>query len=39
MCEMMGAMDARALGERAGHLSLDEVRSIDNGLELVLDPG
>ena len=39
MCEMMGAMDARALGERAGHLSLDEERSIDNGLEHVLDPG
>lgn len=37
MCEMVGAIDARALGEAVGHLSLDELRAVDDGLELVLD--
>ncbi len=37
MCEMMGALDARALGERVGHLTLDEQRSLDDALQLVLD--
>jgi mRNA-degrading endonuclease toxin of MazEF toxin-antitoxin module len=36
MCEMVGAVDARALGERVGHLSRDELRSVDDALELVL---
>ncbi len=39
MCEMVGPVDARALGEQAGHLTLDEMRSIDDALELVLDLG
>jgi mRNA interferase MazF len=39
MCEMVGAVDARALGERAGHLTLDEMRAVDDALELVLDLG
>lgn len=37
MCEMVGAVDARALGEQIGHLTLDEMRSIDDALQLVLD--
>ncbi len=37
MCEMMGAVDARALGEHVGHLTLDELRAVDDALELVLD--
>ena len=37
MCEMVGAIDARALGEPAGHLTLDEMRSVDDALQLVLD--
>jgi mRNA interferase MazF len=37
MCEMIGAVDAQALGEQAGHLTLDEMRSVDDALQLVLD--
>jgi mRNA interferase MazF len=37
MCEMIGAVDARALGERVGHLTLDEMRNVDDALALVLD--
>jgi mRNA interferase MazF len=37
LCEMVGAVDARALGERIGHLPLDEQRTIDDALQLVLD--
>ena len=37
MCEMVGAVDARALGARVGHLAVDEVRDIDDALVLVLD--
>jgi mRNA interferase MazF len=37
LCEMVGAVDARALGKQVGHLTLDELRSVDEGLELVLD--
>jgi mRNA interferase MazF len=37
MCEMIGAVDASALGEHAGHLTLDEMRAVDDALELVLD--
>lgn len=39
MCEMVGAVDARALGEHTGHLTLDELRAVDDALELVLDLG
>lgn len=39
MCEMVGPVDARALGEHVGNLSLEEMRSVDDGLELVLDIG
>lgn len=37
LCEMIGAVDARALGERVGHLTLDERRSLEDALQLVLD--
>ena len=37
MCEMVGAVDARALGEHVGHLTLNEMRSVDDALQLVLD--
>lgn len=39
MCEMVGAVDARALDDHVGHLTLDEMRSVDDALELVLDLG
>ena len=37
MCEMVGAVDARVLGEQVGHLTLGEMRSVDEALALVLD--
>ena len=37
MCEMVGAVDAGALGEQVGHLTLDESRNVDDALLLVLD--
>jgi mRNA interferase MazF len=37
LCEMVGTVDARALGERIHHLALDELRAIDDALLLVLD--
>lgn len=37
MCEMVGAVDARRLGKRVGHLTLDELRNVDDALTLVLD--
>ena len=37
MCEMVGAVDARVLGSRVTHLTYDEMRSVDEALELVLD--
>jgi mRNA interferase MazF len=37
MCEMVGAVDSRVLGSQVAHLTLDEMRSVDDALELVLD--
>ena len=37
MCEMVGAVDARALGKHVGHLTLDEMCAVDDAFELVLD--
>ena len=37
MCEMVGAVDARALGDHVGHLTVDEMRDVDDALLLVLD--
>jgi mRNA interferase MazF len=39
MCEMVGAVDARALGKQVARLTFDEMRSIDDALQLVLDLG
>lgn len=39
MCEMVGAVDSRKLGGQVGHLTLDQMKSVDEGLELVLDLG
>lgn len=39
MCEMIGAVDARALGGQVGHLTFDEMRAVDDALLLVLDLG
>jgi mRNA-degrading endonuclease toxin of MazEF toxin-antitoxin module len=39
MCEMVGAVDARRLGEQVGHLTSDEMSSVDDALQLVLDLG
>jgi mRNA interferase MazF len=36
LCEMVGAVDARHLGEHVGHLSHNELRTVDDGLSLVL---
>jgi mRNA interferase MazF len=37
LCEMVGAVDARALGERVGHLAHHELRTVEDALLLVLD--
>jgi mRNA interferase MazF len=37
MCEMVGAIDARALGKQVAHLAPDEIASVDDALLLVLD--
>jgi len=39
MCEMVGAADRRAIGERVARLSIEELCTVDEGLELVLDLG
>jgi mRNA interferase MazF len=36
LCEMVGAVDARALGDRIGHLGHEELRTVDEALLLVL---
>lgn len=36
LCEMVGAVDARAIGDQVGHLSLDEIQAVDEALALVL---
>lgn len=37
LCEMVGAVDARAIGEPIAHLSLDDLTAVEEGLQLVLD--
>jgi hypothetical protein len=39
MCEMVGLVEARVLGEHVGHLELGEMRSVDDAPEPVLDLG
>ena len=37
MCEMVGSVDVRALGDPVCHLTLVEMRAVDDALRLVLD--
>lgn len=37
MCEMVGAVDARALGKHVEHLTHGEMSRVDDALRLVLD--
>jgi len=37
LCEMVGAVDARAIGKPVAHLSIDDLAAVDEGLQLVLD--
>ncbi len=39
LCEMVGAVYGRSLGEQVRHLSQGALRSVDDGLSLVLDFG
>jgi mRNA-degrading endonuclease toxin of MazEF toxin-antitoxin module len=39
MCEMVGVVDARGLGEHVGHLAREELRDVEDALMLVLDLG
>jgi mRNA interferase MazF len=36
LCEMVGAVDARSLGEHVGHLSYEELREVEDAILLVL---
>jgi mRNA interferase MazF len=36
LCEMVRAVDIGSLGDRVGHLSVDEMASVEDALELVL---
>ena len=36
LCEMVGAIDTRNLGDRVAHLGYDELRAVDDALLLVL---
>jgi mRNA interferase MazF len=37
LCEMVGAVDTRALSKHVGHLTYDELRGVDDAILLVLD--
>ena len=37
LCEMVGAIDARALGEPAGNLTHEELKAVEDALLLMLD--
>jgi mRNA interferase MazF len=37
LCEMVGAVHARNLGDHIAHLNHDELQSVEDGLSLVLD--
>jgi mRNA interferase MazF len=37
LCEMVGAVDSRSLGEQVAHLTFDDLRGVEEALGLVLD--
>lgn len=37
LCEMIGAVDSRNLGDHIAHLNHDELQRVEDGLSLVLD--
>ncbi len=37
LCEMVRAFDIRKLGDRIGHLSVDEIDAVDDALRSVLE--
>jgi mRNA interferase MazF len=37
LCEMVGAVDGRALGKQVAHLTRDELHAVEDALLLVLD--
>jgi mRNA interferase MazF len=37
LCEMVSAVDARALGEQVGHLTLEEMNAVEDALLMVLN--
>lgn len=37
LCEMIGAIDTRALSAHVGHLTYDELRGVEDAILLVLD--
>ncbi len=37
LCEMVGAIDARSLGREVTHLTIEEMRTVEDALHLVLD--
>lgn len=37
LCEMVGAVDGRAIGEHIAHLTLGELHAVEEGLQLILD--
>lgn len=39
LCEMIGAVDGRALGHRVAHLARDQIEAVDEALERVLALG
>jgi mRNA interferase MazF len=36
LCEMVGAVDGRAIGDQVTHLSLEEMQAVEEGLQLIL---
>jgi mRNA interferase MazF len=39
LCEMVGAIDEGSLGHQVANLALDEIKAVDDAVELVLDLG
>lgn len=37
LCEMVGSVDSRVLGDPSGHLTVDEMHAVDEALLLTLD--